>query len=107
MSVWKHFDAWSLIVIALTLTFFLLALFIQGLTHDALLEAGVFLVSMKLIQMAYKNSVSNHAIQQKLNEIHAALGQPQPTQTHADVQQSSMRAGDERSVSDMSERSSD
>ena len=107
MSMRKHFDAWALIVIVLTLTLFLLALFIRGFTHDVLLEAGVFLVSMKLIQMAYKNSVPNHAIQQKLNEIHAAIRQAQPLQMPADVRQSSMRAGDERSVSDVSERPSD
>jgi len=33
------------------------ALFTKGFTHDILLEAGVLLVSVKLIIMAYKNSV--------------------------------------------------
>jgi hypothetical protein len=30
----KHFDLWSIVVIALTLILFIVALFIQGLTHE-------------------------------------------------------------------------
>jgi hypothetical protein len=75
MSVRKHFDAWSLVVIAITLVLFLAALFVTGFTHDLLLEAGVFLVSVKLILMAYKSSVSNEAMRQKLDEIHSAIQQ--------------------------------
>jgi hypothetical protein len=44
----------SSLVIILTFVLFVLALFTKGLTHDMLLEAGVFLVSAKLIIMAYK-----------------------------------------------------
>ena len=73
MNIRKHFDAWSLLVIAITLVLFLAALFTTGLTHDLLLEAGVFLVSVKLILMGYKSSVSNDSIQQKLDEIHSAV----------------------------------
>jgi hypothetical protein len=55
----KHFDTGSLLVMGITFVLFVLALFTKGWTHDLLLEAGVFLVSVKLIMMAYKNSVSN------------------------------------------------
>ena len=75
MNIGKHFDAWSLLVIAITLILFLAALFATGITHDLLLEAGVFLVSLKLILMAYKNSVSNDSMQQKLEDIHSAIQQ--------------------------------
>ena len=75
MNLRKHFDVWSLIVVALTLILFLSALFVTGFTHDLLLEAGVFLVSLKLILMAYKNSVSNDSMQQKLEDIHSAIKQ--------------------------------
>lgn len=44
----------SALVIILTFVLFVLALFTKGLTHDMLLEAGVFLVSAKLIIMTYK-----------------------------------------------------
>jgi hypothetical protein len=75
MNIRKHFDAWSVIVIAITLTLFVAALFFTGFTHDLLLEAGVFLVSLKLILMAYKNSVSSDSVQKKLDEIHSAVQQ--------------------------------
>ena len=42
----KLLDFWSLVVIVLTLPLFLLALFLKGFTHELLLEAGVFLVSV-------------------------------------------------------------
>jgi len=48
----------SAIVIGLTLLLFLVSVFVKGFTHELLLEAGVFLVSVKLILMAQKNSVS-------------------------------------------------
>ena len=48
----KHFDVGSVFVIIITFVLFALALFTKGFTHDLLLEAGVFLVSVKLIIMA-------------------------------------------------------
>ena len=75
MNTREHLDTWSLLVMAITLVLFLAALFAKGLTHDLLLEAGVFLVSVKLILMAYKNSVSNESLRKKLDEIHAAVQQ--------------------------------
>ncbi len=65
----KHFDMGSIIVIAVTFVLFTMALFFTGFTHDLLLEAGVFLVSVKLIMMAYKASVSSNNIQRELEEI--------------------------------------
>ena len=69
----KHFDTGSLIVIVTTFILFVLALFFTGLTHDILLEAGVFLVSVKLIIMAYKASVSSENIESELQEIKILL----------------------------------
>ena len=34
-------------------------LFLKGFTHDLLLEAGVFLVSVKLILMSYRSSLAS------------------------------------------------
>lgn len=62
----RHFDAGSIIVIAITLVLFVAALFFKGLTHDLLLEAGVFLVSVKLIIMSYKSGESSASIQREL-----------------------------------------
>jgi hypothetical protein len=65
----------SLFVILVTFILFLLALFTKGLTHDILLEAGVFLVSVKLIVMAYRDSKATDSLHKKLDaimrEIHA------------------------------------
>ncbi len=66
----KHFDPGSLIVIILTLVLFAAALYTRGFVHDLLLEAGVLLVSVKLIMMAYKNSVNVEAFHHRLNEIY-------------------------------------
>ena len=65
----KHFDIPSVIVVTITLVLFVTALFTTGFTHGLLLEAGVFLVSIKLIHMAYKNSVHSKLIAEELREI--------------------------------------
>ncbi len=65
----KHFDMGSISVIAITLILFVMALFFTGFTHDLFLEAGVFLVSVKLIMMAYKASISSKNIHHELEEI--------------------------------------
>jgi hypothetical protein len=69
----KHFDAPSVMVIIITLVLFVTALFVKGLTHDLLLEAGVFLVSVKLILMGYKISVINGKLLEELQEIKSRL----------------------------------
>jgi hypothetical protein len=65
----KYFDAGSIVVIDITFLLFAMALFFTGLTHDLLLEAGVFLVSVKLIIMAYKAGVTSESIHSELKEI--------------------------------------
>jgi len=47
--------------------------FYKGLTHDMLLEAGVFLVSLKLIFMAHKNSILGQTLQERLDGIQESL----------------------------------
>jgi len=62
-------DTGSLIVVFITLLLFTIALFVKGFTHDLLLEAGVFLVSVKLIIMSYQNSRHTQSIKNELSEI--------------------------------------
>lgn len=74
LTFWhKHFDSWSILVIAMTLMLFILALFMKGFTHELLLEAGVFLVSVKLILMSHKNSVLAHETEERLDAIYDLL----------------------------------
>jgi hypothetical protein len=87
MDMRKHFDVWSFLVMALTLVLFVAALFTKGFTHDLLLESGVFLVSVKLILMAYKNSVVNNTIQQKLEEIRSTVQRLEDALASPHVQQ--------------------
>ena len=65
----KHIDIGSSAVIIITFILFVMALFTKGFTHDLLLEAGVFLVSVKLIIMSYKNGLYIRNFQQELLEI--------------------------------------
>lgn len=65
----KHFDTGSIIVIIITFILFAIALFTTGFTHDLLLEVGVFLVSVKLMMMAYKLSVTSEGIKHDIKEI--------------------------------------
>lgn len=56
-------------VIGLTFVLFVAALFTSGLTHNLFIEAGVLLVSIKLIMMNHKNSVSNRELSKKIDEL--------------------------------------
>jgi len=71
----EQFDLGSFVIVIITLALFIVALFEKGFSHDLLLEAGVFLVSVKLIMMAYKNGVTDKAIQEKLDQIQKSLAQ--------------------------------
>lgn len=74
----NNFDPWSLVVIILTFVLFIIALFIKGVTHDLLLEAGVFLVSLKLILMSHKNSVLAQETEERLDAIYNLLRSGRP-----------------------------
>ena len=69
----KYLSAADTIVIITTFLLFVIALFVKGFTHNLLLEAGVLLVSIKIIMMNYKNSTSVKAIMKELEEIKQAL----------------------------------
>ena len=68
-----HIDIGSFIIALITLGLFVASLFIKGLTHDLFLETGVFLVSVKIIVMAHKNSVAVGHLDEKLDTILTGL----------------------------------
>lgn len=74
----EHFDLGSIIVIVITLILFVVSLFIKGFTHDLLLETGVFLVSVKLILIGYRNSVGVKLLEKELKEIKLLLEEKRP-----------------------------
>ena len=65
----QRFDLGTMAVIVLTLALFVVALFLKGLTHDILLEAGVFLVSVKVILLSYNSAANAEKMMGKLEEI--------------------------------------
>jgi hypothetical protein len=69
----RHIDLATLGVIAITLVLFALAVIEKGLTHELLLEAGVFLVSVKLMLMGAKASLTADETQARLDAIQSAL----------------------------------
>ncbi|HKW74535.1 MAG TPA: hypothetical protein VJN64_03350 [Terriglobales bacterium] len=71
-----YHDPWSVMVIAVTFLLFLIALFTKGVTHDLLLESGVFLVSLKLIMMGHKQSALSELMEHRLDEIRDLLTLP-------------------------------
>ena len=73
-GVQRHLDAWSWVIIVITFLMFVAAVFLNGLSHDLLLEGGVFLVSLKLILMAYKNSIAATKLHERLDGLEHILG---------------------------------
>jgi len=73
MSTSKYIDAASTCTMVITAVLFIAAVFVKGFTHDLLLEAGVFLVSVKLILMAHKNSLAAAKLDQRLERMEKLL----------------------------------
>ena len=69
----KYLSTADLVVIIITFILFTVASFVKGFTHDLLLEAGVLLVSVKLIMMNYKLYTSSSKITEKLSSIEDML----------------------------------
>jgi hypothetical protein len=77
----KIYNFGNAIVIALTFVLFTIALFVTGFTKGLLLEAGVLLVSVKIILMNIKNSNTNKLILNKLDELEEKLKKIQNQKT--------------------------
>jgi len=69
----RPFDPASLAVIIATCALFIAALIVKGITQEVFLEAGVFLVSVKLIMMGYRLSGQMQAIQARFDEVLTAI----------------------------------
>ncbi len=69
----KHLDLGTQFTLAITLVLFVIALFEKGFTHDLLLEAGVFLVSVKLVIMSFKANVNLGALDSQLIAMRSSL----------------------------------
>ncbi|MFV1987928.1 MAG: hypothetical protein ACC682_11665 [Gemmatimonadota bacterium] len=65
-------------IIVITLVLFVAALFAKGITHDMLLEGAVFLVSVKLVIMSYKNVIAVDWVNKRLDDIYEAVSSISP-----------------------------
>lgn len=68
-----HLDLGSRLVIFVTFVLFSTALVVKGVGHDILLEAGVFLVSLKLILTSYRNGVTANDLTERLARLERTL----------------------------------
>ena len=59
----------SMAIIVITFTLFVVSLFQKGLTHEILVDTGIFLVSVKLIVMSFRNNLYMKDLNQQLEEI--------------------------------------
>jgi hypothetical protein len=73
MATSRYVDWASAGTIAITFALFAAAIWAKAFTHDLLLEAGVFLVSVKLILMSYKSGVAVKDVRDRLARIEAIL----------------------------------
>ena len=65
----RHIDFASAVTLIITIVLFAAAIFEKGMTHDLLLEAGVFLVSVKLVLASVKSKQALDSIERKLDQI--------------------------------------
>ena len=73
MASSRHLDVGSQITVLVTFVLFAVSLFVKGFGHDILLESGVFLVSVKLILMSYRNSVTTTEMTNRLSVLEQLL----------------------------------
>ena len=74
-----HLDAATLGTLLITLVLFGIALFVKGFGHDLLLEAAVFLVSIKLVQMTYKLGVQTESLVSRLDALKTGVDRIEDT----------------------------
>jgi hypothetical protein len=68
-SMMKALDWGSWVTLSVTIVLFVLALVEKGLTHEILLEAGVFLISVKLVLSAHKTHMLIKTLSEKIDSF--------------------------------------
>ncbi len=63
----------TIVIILITIGLFAAALFTKGLTHDIFLEAGVLLISIKIILLSCRNNAIVKNIQKQLDNMNSLL----------------------------------
>ena len=69
MATNNRLDFGSVFIIVITFILFVASLFVKGLSHEILLDSAVFLVSVKIIIMSFKNESYIKELSKQLEEI--------------------------------------
>ncbi len=69
MAMDNRLDFGSAFIIVITFILFVVSLFVKGLSHEILLDSAVFLVSVKIIIMSFKNESYIKELSKQLEEI--------------------------------------
>ena len=64
-----HLDLASTVSLTITVILFIIAIFAKGFTHEILLEAGVFLISVKLVLASSKAELTSKIIEDKIDRL--------------------------------------
>ena len=72
-SFLRYFDIATLATIVITFILFVVSLFLKGFTHELFLEAGVFLISVKLVMMSYRHREAEVGMEGSLKDIKETL----------------------------------
>jgi hypothetical protein len=73
MKIRRLLNIGTVATIFFTLVLFGAALAVKGFTHDILLEAGVFLISVKLVLTSYRSEIEMKAMRADLAAIRAVI----------------------------------
>lgn len=84
-------DIGSIVVSVVTLALFVAALFTKGITHDLFLEAGIFLVSVKIILLSHGNRVNLAKIEEKIDRILAGMENSRHGETSSGMEEGTNR----------------
>ena len=69
----NRLDFGSVLIVVITFILFVVSLFVKGLGHEILLDAAVFLVSVKIIIMSFKNECYIKELSKQLEEIKSLI----------------------------------
>jgi len=69
----ENIDLFTFLVASITLVLFVVALFTKELLHDIIIEAAIFLISMKLILSMYKQSVISKRLEKRIMDIDSKI----------------------------------
>ncbi len=69
----RYLSTGDAVILTITLFLFIVAIFTEGFIHNLSLEAGVLLVSIKVIMIGYEIKLSNKVILKEISDVKEIL----------------------------------